>query len=471
MMADIVKPPPYSYHPEYEEYASDWRLLLDCYKGDRGVKDGGTLYLPETKSMREDGMATVSQDGYKSYVEYQKRAAFPDYVREAVQTMNGLVHRKPAVITLPPQLDYLYEHATTNGEGLQALLQKITEELLLLGRIGLLVDIQLDQNEPMVHLYRAPAIVNWDGETTHRNRRFVVLDQSGFKVNMDTLEWKYSTDVLTYRLKNGRVEALRNVDGVEEPIKIPNLSGVTLARLPFVFCNSTDLVAAPQRPPLLGLANISLTIYRAEADYRQTLFMQGQDTLVVQGASKPEGGWRVGAGYAITLEGPDADAKYIGIGSAGLMEQRLAMENDKREAAETGGRLLQSKGTQAESNEALQTRISARSATLVGMVRTAAAALVEVIKLVGEFKGVDTSEATVVPNTDFVLDMITGQDLNQMTEAQIKGAPISRRSVHTMLAKRDMTNLSFEDEMAQIEQEGPIGILTAALAIPTKPVK
>ncbi|MBD4208505.1 hypothetical protein GUH47_21445, partial [Xanthomonas citri pv. citri] len=48
----------------------------------------------------------------------------------------------------------------------------------------------------------------------------------------------------------------------------PTIRGKTLNRIPFVFINSKDIVARPDDPPLLGLVNLALAIYRGDADYR-----------------------------------------------------------------------------------------------------------------------------------------------------------------------------------------------------------
>ena len=47
--------------------------------------------------------------------------------------------------------------------------------------------------------------------------------------------------------------------------------------------NSCDVVSDVDDPPLLDLGNACMTIYRSDADYRQNLFMQGQDTFVTIG--------------------------------------------------------------------------------------------------------------------------------------------------------------------------------------------
>ena len=92
----------------------------------------------------------------------------------------------------------------------------------------------------------------------------------------------------------------------------PSRQGQTTNKIPFAFINSVDIAADPDVPPLEGLANLCLAIYRGEADYRQNLFMQSQDTLVITGMSGDDDAIRTGAGACIKIPNPDGDAKYVG---------------------------------------------------------------------------------------------------------------------------------------------------------------
>lgn len=115
----------------------------------------------------------------------------------------------------------------------------------------------------------------------------------------------------------------------------PRLGGTQLTEIPFVFVKTNDLVPEPCQP-LLGLANFCMAIYRGEADYRQTLFMQGQDTLVRIGTSDEQQA-QTGAGAVLDVP-MGGDAKFIGVSSSGLSEQRQALQNDKARPTSTRSR-------------------------------------------------------------------------------------------------------------------------------------
>ena len=135
-------------------------------------------------------------------------------------------------------------------------------------------------------------------------------------------------------------------------------------------------------------------MYRTEADYRQTLFMAGQETLVLIGMQRPEQSGTdesgddliVGAGSVIYVPNPDGDAKFIGANSKGIPELRQAIENDEKRSAQFGLALLTS-GAEAEASDTLRTRVGGRIANLTTIVRAAAQGLKRQLDYAAEFVG------------------------------------------------------------------------------------
>lgn len=485
-----------SKHPLYAQHFVDWLQMRHTYEGERRVKEQGFIYLPPTAGMREDGLqlitgapvlssgtvaiprqgleSNVMSKGWLAYEAYRLRARFPDWVREAVRALVGVMHRKPAVVELPPQLEGLIERATARGESLQTLLRRINEEQLITGRLGLLGDV-IDSGEragqPYLSLYTAETITNWDdGGATDaldvQTLNLVVLDESENE-RTDTFEWqwvkKHRVLVLGPVSTNEdaaspgvvyRLGLFRDMDQfTEEALIEPAVTGRKATEIPFVFINAVDVVPAPDVPPLLGLSNLALTFYRGQADYRQSLFMQGQDTLVViGGTTQPDEALRIGAGARIDLP-LNGDAKYIGVEAAGLEEQRLALENDSREAQQMSGQLLETASRERESGEALKTRMAARTATLVQVAHAGAFGLQEALRKLARWFGVDPEAVKVTPNLDFADQSMTGKELGELMAAKVQGAPLSLQTVHDLMANRGLTEKTFDEEIEQIEAE------------------
>lgn len=492
-----------SKHPLYNERIVDWKQLRDSYAGETVIKARGTDYLPATSGMLEDGMTNAQDEGTRAYNAYRMRAVYPEIFEDAVKGALGAMHNKPPTIDLPEAMEDIRDNATLQGESLEMLLRRINEAQIAVGRIGLMADLPnadptgFDddgnlvakpvpgdeiRDTPYIATYEAETIINWDAGTRFglgkRELNVVVLDETGF-VRLDNFEWKkqesYRVLVLGDVLDNegkatGRTYRQGSFTGTnqsfsEEGLMEPSIMGNTLEEIPFVFINTSDLVPEPDKPPLLGLSHRLLAIYRGEADYRQNLFLQGQDTLVIIGQPNPatggdsesDGDQRTGAGSVIYLQNHEADAKYIGVESAGLPEQRNALENDYKTAREKAGLLLDDVSRQRESGDALQVRVAARTATLTEIALTGAQGLQNILRIIARWRGLNEEDVVVTPNLDFVDDSIQAIEVVQLQTAKNLGAPISRQSMHGYFARRGLTELTFDEELDLIEQEVPEG--------------
>lgn len=493
-----------SKHPTYNKFVVDWETMRDGYAGERTIKGRRTVYLSATSGMRELGFPADKTEGWEQYQAYITRARYPDTLRDAVDALMGVMHNKPPTIELPKEMEFLRESVTTRNESLELLLQRINEQQLVSGRLGLLGDIPdravgKGKGQPYIALYEALSPGNWDEGRSDgieiQNLNMVILDETAPERKTD-FEWqseqKFRVLLLT---KDETDEAAMQVttggSGAEESIKnlpagagvyrmgvyredaatsfdpslltTPLLMGIPANEIPFVFINTKDIAPEPTEPPLIGLANLSLAIYRGEADYRQSLFMQGQDTLVVIGAS-PDEKYRVGAHGAIELANVESDAKYIGVDSSGLTEQRESLENDYTRAAEKGGKLMDTmgSGSSQQSGEALRIRVASKTSSVKQMVITGAFGLQSILRIIARWMGGDTrgealaKQVIITPNTDFTDDEMSGKEVAEFMGAKMVGAPIALETIHRRMEDRGVTDITFDEELALIKAEEPL---------------
>lgn len=477
-----------SKHPTYDSRFPDWKLMRDSYLGERTIKSKGLEYLPATSLMESRGM-TSGRIGFKMYEAYKMRAVYHDIVKPALEAMIGVMHRKPASIEVPPKLEKMLERITFNGEDAQTLLQRINEQQALMGRIGLMLDVATGAKAnalPYVVSYSAESATNWDtnkvsDETGERALQFVVLNESGFE-RTQGLTWNQITRYRVLCMADkcadifpgiealgpvyvaGHVKASENIGPAD--FKKFELAGQNLESIPFVFIGPRDLSPEPDMPQLLSLARIALAIYRGEADYRQSLFMQGQQTLVIKGAQVAPSGAaidpktpqtsNVEVGANATIDLPiGGDAKYIGADAGGLKALASAIEDDKRQAAHLGASLLDQKGNAAESGDALQIRSAARTSSLTTMAKAGAEGLRQILRSAAELVGEDPDKVKVEPNLDFGDGEVATLDLVNLMTAKMLGAPISKKTVHWWMSQKDFTPLTLDEELTAIDEEGP----------------
>ena len=463
-----------SKHPLYMQKIDLWEQMRDCYQGQHKIKERGTKYLPPTAGMVADGLLagapSIHTKGGQAYLAYRCRAVYPDLVNDAIEALLGIMHQKPAKIEVPTRMEPMIEQLTLRKESAQMLLRRINEEQLKTGRLGLLLDMPENPEPdrlPYAAMYFAENIINWDQGRRDgievENLNLVVLDETEDERQED-FTWenieKYRVLVLGDTEMNEpggqgvyRVGVFRErEDFSESEMVVPNINGQTLNLIPFTFINTKDIVPDPDQPPLLGLADLSLTIYRGEADYRQSLFMQGQDTLVLIGSQEED--IRVGANATIHLPtGQGNDAKFIGPDSAGIPEQRMALENDYSRAAAKGSELINNMSSDAESGEALKIRVSARTSTLNQIALTGAFGLQNCLRQAATWLGEDPMQVIVEPNLDFTDIELKGDELVKLMTAKSLGAPLSLQSIHRKMQDRNLTEMPFEDEIDLIEEE------------------
>jgi hypothetical protein len=468
-------------HPDYVARRPDWVLMFDTAEGQRHIKSKTTIYLPATSGMRalSNTPAKLSDEGLALYTAYIIRAFFPDIVKETVRALTGILDREAANIELPEALEDMREIATAKGESLNDLLRGIHMNQLLYGRLGLLLDVDPNRDLPIIVPYPAPQILNWDDLTKTNDPKqlqddarpealrqllMTVLDETRFERDTgDLFTWNL---VPRYRaLSLGTAGNIYTTfverDGNRQTEIIPSIRGKTLDQIPFTFINTTDLASQPADVPLINLANLALAIYRGEADHRSALFMSGQDTLVITGydinqgeEGNPSGDAKpiIGSGAYLNIPSENGDAKFIGPESQALEQQRLSLNDDYQRAGEEGVKLL-STGAGAEAAETLRIRVAARTATLQTIAQTAATGLENALRQAAIWVGANPDEVKVEPNLDFIDQTQDPKDLIAYATAKKSKVPLSWKSVHNILRNQDYTELTFEEELEQIEEE------------------
>ncbi len=477
-----------SKHPDFLEVAEDFRVMRDTFAGERRIKESTFLYLPATIGQIKDGaLRSVVSPGWISYSNYPNRAIFPELVRDAANTLVGVMHAEPATIKLPQALESMRNDATRKGESLEMLLRKINEQQLVFGRFGLLADFPQDpftaQMREVPHLvqYNAETIINWDDERmtefSVNELNFLVVNETVFvrgPQGVNVFDWMEERRFRVMFLEELDPEfppgpnnplvykTYAESDEVRGPTVTPQFMGSTLDEIPWVFIGANDLNAKPDEIPLLGLANLSISIYRGEADYRQSLHQQGQDTLVIIGDETTKEGdtkeddedTEVGAGAIIRIAaGEGAKAEFIGVESKGISEQREALEEDRKRGSAMGARLLEPRGSQAESGEALRIRVAASTATLQTVALTGAAGLERILRICAKWVGADPDEVEVVPNLDFTQETPSPELARELGEAKKSGVPLSEKSMHRWLQAKNYTKLTYEEELEQLGAE------------------
>ncbi|MDF2797434.1 MAG: 62kDa structural protein [Devosia sp.] len=436
-------------HPEYIARADLWQLMRDTSGGEADVKAAGEEYLPQPS-----GFKAQPDGGRVLYAAYQKRAQFPEIVHPTIHGMVGVIHRTEAQIEMPAAMEPLWEKATKDGLPLEALHRRITAELLTTGRYSLLADAASEGSDlPWLAGYSAEALINWSDD-----RSMFVLDESGLR--REGFRWEQQQRYRVLELKDGRY-TVQTYTGTQrapgEAIGPTGRGGAALTGIPLVVIGARDLSLPPELPPLMGVARAAIALYQLSADYRWQLFMTGQETLVVINGDAPTA---VGAGAVIAIKQGDQqgtpDVKYVGPAGTGIAAHRVAMQDERQNAAQSGARMFNSSENKtAESGDALRIRFAAETATLTSIAQSSAQGLEKALRHIAVMIGHNPEEVTVKPNLSFVDSSLTPQEAAQLVSVWQSGA-LSKQTVYENLQRGEIASAerSFEEEQALIEAEG-----------------
>jgi hypothetical protein len=464
-----------SHHPSYDKHLRDWEACRDVYEGQSAVvcRDGGKRYLPPTRGQLID-MRDKPEIGRCNYEAYRDRALLSGFFADAIDMFLGLLWHRPTTFELGP-LEALYgenKPATGGGESLSQLLRRMHVEAMVTARLGLIGDMPGGEEttappQPYIELYQAEQIVNWnDGahELGRSKLNLVVLDESTAVMRPD-LSWQPKIYHRVLWLGSiagmearGPYSAARfegSVDFDPSQAVQPNVRLRPLDELPFVFVSPKSLTTCIETPPLIALARAVLALYRMDADYRQQIHMQGQDTLFTKGVEK-ENAEAVGAGAHIWSDNPHADAKFIGVSAAGLGETRQAIENDRILCQKKAGELLADNSKQRQSGEAMAEQTGRKGASLTAIADMCAEGLQRMLRILARWLGATPAEVDkikVLPNHEFGTPAFVPAEMKALVEAYVLGAPITLESIHQYNVAHGYTKLTWDDMIAAKRSE------------------
>jgi hypothetical protein len=473
-------------HPQYRCRRDDYILIEDCLYGERRIKDKETEYLPKTSAQEED-----DPQG-KAYESYLTRAIYYNYPLDTVETAVGMMQREPSEFIVPETMEKLLTSSTIEDEPLSELLSDVNTGQVSYGGLCLLVDIPVgstaenDNDMPYFVKYDRVKFINWSEDVKYGRKRLrmVLLDESKNEIGPGGAHqwvWRYRVCALDEndRYWTAIVTDLGGLDmdnfnppsGMGDEV-YPTFRGTELNYIPFVPINVSNLQTKPQTPPVLDIANLSISIYRKEADRSQTEFMQGQSTPYLFGITEDELPGVLGSTSLISTTSTEATAGMLEISGDGLSEMSATIEELKQTVVSQGLSLVET--SQTESGKALAIRSGSKTSSLKTMMLTAAEGVTLALKYAynwmsqggnkASIADIDEETIRVIPNLDFKEDDNTGiaDNVMKLIQAANMGFPISKQSLHAYARDKELTSMTYEEELDEINGD-------MAMSTPTPP--
>jgi hypothetical protein len=445
-------------HTDYAQRMLSWSKIRDCLEGEDRVKDQGKAYLPQPSGM-----------DLNAYKAYKTRSSFYAVTERTLRGLSGLVFRNDPIFNCPEKLEPMRENMASDGYSFPVLCQEVIDEVLSIGRYGILVDFPSGAavtDLPHLVTYRAEDIINWSQRFIAGKKvltRIVLRDDIDNTNGNDAVRYLelFLDDAGEYvsRVWEGNFVAAQGVKPTSLTFAVtderkPTVGGKPMKMLPFVFINPYDLKPDVEKPPFLDLVNMNLAHFRNSADYEHSLFLTAQPTPWVAGnldaATRPKS---IGSGTIWYLP-ESTTVGMLEFQGAGIEAQRSAMLDKEDRMAALGARMIKDGSKSAETAETTRLRGRSEMSLLTSVVNMVSAGLTSVLKMAAEFVGVDPSEVEVYVNCDFIETRLSPQELSELIKAWQSGA-ISRRTLHENLQRGEIVpgDRKEEDEKDLIDQE------------------
>ena len=358
--------------------------------------------------------------------QYKQDAILTNFTKLTKTGLIGLVYKKPTEIKLPEPLQYLTEDATGTKFGLEQFSQQVMGEVLMTGRLGLLIDYPKPNegedpkdddgtNVSRLKPYVAESIINWQYRVDGSESKLclVVLKETISKQANPNDMFKWEDDI-QYRVLylNTNNEYQQSVWDAQFQMVGPwvtpiDYNGKAFEEIPFIFIGSENNDPSVDPIPLYDLAILNLGHYRNSADYEESIFVTGQPTvfLAVEGSQDefkvlyPNGiNFGSRAGYNL---GPNGRAELLQANPNQLVAQ--AMAEKLKEAAALGARLISPAGGR-ETAEAAKIRYGAQNSALYTITHNIALAFVKALWYVSRFMQEMPEDSTFVLNDQYYED-------------------------------------------------------------------
>lgn len=466
-------------HVDYAAKLPVWQRCRDVAAGSDAVHAAGSLYLPQLKDQDN-----VDYDNYKT------RAVFYNATWRTIVGLQGMLFRKPPVVTVPTTVTTMLDDVTQAGQPLQIFALEAAEELLITGRLGLFVDYPVVDTtattaadakalniRPLMKSYKAESITNWKTRQ-YKNQTvlsLVVLMEKACLPGDDEFENVYETQyrvldlvdieddagkvTTTYRV---RVMKVMEIAGVVTDVvlstAIPVLDGKALDFIPFYFIGVDDMSWDIDNPPLVDLVDVNLSHYRTTADYEHGCHFTGLPTPVITGYVPAEPGSKlyIGSTAAWMFPNPMAKASYLEFTGQGLQVLENNLEAKEMRMAVLGARMLEVQGKGVESADTAAIHRAGEQSMLTSMGETISLGIQKALKVFCQFANADDSGVTFKLNDDFFPMPMDALTLTALI-AGWQNSAYSFETLHDNLKQADIVSLdsTAQEELAKIKANPP----------------
>lgn len=377
-------------HVEYERFEERWERVRACVDGADAIKREGPEYFPplagevpvsgEVTRLTTTGRPVSDTPLIGQYEKRLKLAAVYEATDKTLDALLGALFRTQSQPNVPDPLVPHLVNIDLAGTAYDAFKHQAGSEVLEVGRYGVLVDWSTEQRRPFWRPYETEQIDNWRYGIRNGQK---VLEQVKLKESLtERSSTGFGSELAEqYRVLElndaGQVEVsvytrrtVRDANGATQKVwvvdgpTVMTRQGVPLTEIPFVCFGRLDLDLCPQKPPLLGIADLQLDHYRLDGDVKWAIHVGCMGGLFVIGDGDPDEPKAYYMGGAVNRLQAGASVEFVTLPGDMVDRAREEKADDERRMALMGARMLLAPKREAETAEAAMIQRDGESASL-----------------------------------------------------------------------------------------------------------
>lgn len=460
-MIDISKP-----ELLYSYYLKDWKKCRDVRAGQRKIHEAGEFYLPKLGGMDE---AT----GQKEYQEFKARTVFYNATARSMQAFKGLLFRKTPLIKAPDALSDFIKDCSNTDKSLLQFARFIADEVLTVGRAGILVDYPEKKDDELKNLEQfqsenvRPYFSFYPTENILEIRKsnignsllisFVKLKET-FTEYKNEFEHEEKEQIrildlseLGYRQRIFRKKKENNREDWALHSEIyPKIDGRLINRIPFYVFNSDAVNDEIKPPPLLDLVELNINHYQFMSSYAHGVFYTGFPTPYIFGVSSKEIPQGIGSREIWTSTNESAKAGMIEFTGTGLSCAREYLEDRKNEMAALGAKFLGSEVKKNETAQKAELDQFSESTSLASIAESISITLTKALKFAAKWMLLDDSECFIELNKDYLPENLSPEMIKTLSY-ELQAGHISYSTFFENLQRGEIINAQKTKEEEQDE--------------------
>ncbi len=416
---------------DYNNWRMIWQAIRHAMIGEVEIKRHGHTYLPQPDGMDED-----------QYAAYLDRAVFYNMVYRTVTGLTGAIFRRdPRVLNAGPRLEQMMPRVSKDGLSLAIFAKVIAQEMLSVGRYGVLVDKSTNDGpnvRPYLAGYTCENILDWstieiDGRDEFdyillrefdTDRRLYIFEGNEAKPNSQygQLYFNYRILRLTWDEEFQRhvyQQEFYSSPGEDADLSstpqvfVPMVYGRPMERIPFRFFNATTNLPDVEKPPILDILTLNMSHYKTYAQLEHGRFYTANPVYYVTGGTEDDS-YHIGPSVVWEV-GSNEKAGIIEFNGQGLKSLENALEAKESQVASLGGRLIGDSNTAGQSDNQIKLKDRNEQSLLLNVTTVINENFTYLLRVMAEWVNEARPELTFRTNQDFLLDQAAAREFRAVT--------------------------------------------------------